>query len=183
MCESKKRLRAVVRDAGKAVGERERDDYSEEVIRRIENSPIFSHARVVAVFSSLPDEVRTDPLLKRWGGKKRLALPSIEHGRMVFREYVGEEDLVRGGFGIMSPYMGRIVAPEDIEVMLVPGVAFDRHGNRLGRGGGFYDKYLSMRHAAAIHKIGICMPHQLVSDIPSEPHDVRMDEIVAASFV
>ncbi len=176
--EKKKKLRTVVRQAGKAVGKRERESFSNEVIRRVESSPRFSRARVVAAFASLPDEVCTDELLCRWNGTKKIALPSIEYGRMVFREYVGKDDLTRGEYGILAPYTSRIIAPEDIELMLVPGLAFDRKGNRLGRGKGFYDMYLSMRYASRIHKIGVCLPYQLVDEVPYGPNDVAMDEVI-----
>lgn len=181
-CERKKKLRAAVREAGRAVGIRERENYSSEVIRRIEDSPKFSRAHVVAAFASLPDEVCTDELLRRWSGQKKILLPSVEYGRMVFREYIGEEDLIRGEYGILAPYMSRIVPPEDIDIMLVPGLAFDLRGNRLGRGKGFYDRYLSMRYAAEIHKMGVCMPHQIVDEVPSEPHDIVMDDVITASI-
>ncbi len=176
--EKKKKMRTAVRQAGKAVGECERVNFSNEVIRRIEDSPRFRHANVIAAFASLPDEVCTDELLHRWNGTKKIALPSIEFGRMVFREYIGHEDLARGEYGIMAPYTSRIVPPEEIELMLVPGLAFDEKGNRLGRGKGFYDRYLAMRYALGIHKIGICMPHQIVDQVPIGPNDVSMDEVI-----
>ena len=179
--EKKKRLRSAVRQAGKAVGERERESYSDEVIRRVEDLPRFGNVHVVAAFASLPDEVCTDTLLHRWNGTKKIVLPSIEYGRMVFREYIGEKDLIRGEYGILAPYTSRIVAPEEIEIMLVPGLAFDRLGNRLGRGKGFYDRYLSMRHAAGIHKIGLCLPHQFVDEVPTEPYDIAMNEVICPS--
>ncbi len=176
--QKKKELRTAVRQAGKAVGERERENFSNEVIRRIEDSPEFGRARVIAAFASLPDEVCTDELLQRWNGTKKIVLPSVEYGRMVFREYIGEEDLIRGEYGIMTPNTSRIVPPEEIEVMLVPGLAFDGKGNRLGRGKGFYDRYLAMRYALRIHKIGVCLPYQFVDEVPCGPTDVAMDEVI-----
>jgi 5-formyltetrahydrofolate cyclo-ligase len=62
--------------------------------------------------------------------------------------------------------------------MIVPGVAFDSEGHRLGRGKGFYDSYLSSPHAARIYKIGVCFPWQLVESVLTEPHDIQMDEVI-----
>lgn len=177
-CENKTKMRTEVRQAGKAVGERERADFSRKVASRVENSPWFASARVIALYSALPDEIDTSFLLDRWSGIKRLALPAVEYGHMVFREYIGRGDLIQGEFGIMEPYMGRIMSPEDIDIMIVPGVAFDRKGRRLGRGKGFYDKYLSSYNASHIRKVGVCMPHQVVDKIPHTYYDVPMDEVI-----
>lgn len=179
--EMKKRLRAVIRQAGKTVGERERANLSKEVIRRVEESPRFDQAKVVAAYVALPDEVSTVALLRRWSGAKKLVLPAIEGGRMIFREYTGEADLDAGAFGIRQPRRGKIVGPEEIELMIVPGMAFDNEGWRLGRGKGFYDNYLSSPGAGCIHKVGVCLPHQFVDEVPHEPHDVTMDAVITAS--
>lgn len=180
--ELKKRLRAAIREAGKAVGERERVRISKEVIRRVEDSPRFGTSNVVAAYAALPDEVSTIALLRRWSGAKRLVLPAIEGGLMVFREYTGEADLNSGAFGIREPRRGRIIPPEEIELMIVPGMAFDPVGRRLGRGKGFYDYYLSSPGAVRIHKMGVCLPHQLVDEVPHESHDVVMDDVITSSM-
>lgn len=177
-CEKKRRLRAAVRQAGKAVGEHEREELSAEVLRRIENSLKFNEARVVAAYSALADEISTIALLRRWSGVKKLVLPSIEYGRMIFREYTGEADMRTGLYGIREPSRGRIVPPEQIDVMIVPGLAFDRQGKRLGRGRGYYDSYLRSPYAAQIHKIGVCLPYQFFDEVPFEEHDVEMNEVV-----
>lgn len=180
--EMKKRLRAAVRQAGEAVGKHERADMSKDIVRRIEESPKFKDAAVVALYHSLPDEVFTDELIQRWRGRKKLALPSIGFGWMIFREYTGDVDMVSGRFGIREPSKGRIVPPEQIDIMIVPGMAFDGNGRRLGRGKGYYDSYLSSRYAGNIHKVGVCFPHQLVDSVPSEPHDIVMDEVVSVEL-
>jgi hypothetical protein len=97
---------------------------------------------------------------------------------MTFREYTGKESLQKGAYNIPEPHNGRVISPSEIDLMLVPGVAFDTSGGRLGRGKGFYDRYLSRLDAAHIYKVGICLPHQLVAQVPTEPHDVRMDTVI-----
>jgi 5-formyltetrahydrofolate cyclo-ligase len=67
----------------------------------------------------------------------------------------------------------------EIDLAVIPGVAFDRHGARLGRGKGYYDRLLSLMLNA--YKIGICFPFQLLEHIPSEPHDVLMNEVVSGT--
>lgn len=146
----------------------------------------LQNARTIGLYIALPDEAQTAELLAKWLGEKRLALPVVlpaepaenREPRMVFREYTGPECLRKGAFGIPEPHGTPEIAPREIDLMLVPGVAFDRSGRRLGRGGGFYDRYLSQPEAAHIYKVGLCPPHALVDEVPTEPHDVRMDEII-----
>ena len=82
-----------------------------------------------------------------------------------------------GAFGINEPQRGVPVRPEEIDAIVVPGVAFTADGVRMGRGKGFYDRYLSQKGFAAL-KIGVCYREQLVDDIPAEPHDVAMDVVI-----
>ena len=82
-----------------------------------------------------------------------------------------------GSFGIMEPTSTLPIEPSEIDAIVVPGVAFTREGARLGRGKGFYDKYLSRKGFRA-HTIGVCYPCQVVDTIPSEEHDKMLDEVV-----
>ncbi len=134
--------------------------------------------RTIALFCSLPGEPPTAELLRRWKGVWRLVLPVVEGNDMYFREYTSEEDLASGAFGIREPQGGRTVPPEQIDIMLVPGTAFDREGNRKGRGRGYYDRYLGRPEAVHIYKIGFCTPEALVEHVPTKPHDVKMDKVI-----
>jgi 5-formyltetrahydrofolate cyclo-ligase len=88
------------------------------------------------------------------------------------------EGVFKGAFGIMEPIATTPIEPSEIDVMIVPGVAFTRNGARLGRGKGFYDKYLSHKDFHA-YTIGVCYPCQVVEDLPSEPHDQVLNQIVS----
>ncbi len=146
---------------------------------RIEALPEFAGARTVALYHALPDEVPTAEMLRRWSGSKRLALPVVMgDGEMVFREYTSTDALAAGAFGIAEPHTGREIPPAEIDLALVPGVAFDEAGRRLGRGKGFYDRYLGHPSAAHIYRVGLCRPGALVAEVPAEAHDVVMDKIV-----
>jgi 5-formyltetrahydrofolate cyclo-ligase len=149
------------------------------IAQSVEQLPEFAAAHTVALYHALPDEVSTAEMLARWRGVKRLALPVLTgEGTMVFREYTGEESLGAGAFGIAEPRVGREIPPSEIDLMLIPGVAFDAAGRRLGRGGGFYDRYLAQADAAHIYKVGLCRPRALVPKVPAEPHDIIMDKII-----
>ena len=79
-------------------------------------------------------------------------------------------------YGIEEPTGELFTDYADIDFIVVPGVAFDRNGNRLGRGKGYYDRLLPRIPSA--YKAGICFPFQLVEEVPAEPFDIRMDEII-----
>ena len=87
--------------------------------------------------------------------------------------------LRRGAFGIAEPEPGaRTCPPGEIDLVVVPGVAFTAGGVRLGRGKGYYDRYLSQAEFRGA-TVGVCYAHQLVGELPSEPHDVAVDCVVA----
>lgn len=178
---SKKRIREGFKKEAETIAGDERLRLSEIIAAKIERLPAFGKARTVALYYPLPDEVSTLPMLAKWRGVKILALPAIENDRMVFREYSDETDLVAGAFGIAQPKRGRVVPPQEIGLMLVPGIAFDPGGRRLGRGKGFYDRYFAQPEASAIYKVGVCQPGRLIDEVPCEPHDAVMDEIVATA--
>jgi 5-formyltetrahydrofolate cyclo-ligase len=95
---------------------------------------------------------------------------------MEFYDYAADA-LAEGSFGISEPQCGEPCRAEEIDLMIVPGVAFTASGDRLGRGKGYYDKYLSRKGFRA-YCVGVCYAHQKVEQLPVEPHDRQMDEIV-----
>ena len=90
--------------------------------------------------------------------------------------------LVKGPHGILEPPAGPAVRPEDVRAWLVPGLAFTKDGGRLGYGGGWYDRLLC-RAAKQTPKIGIAYGFQLVDELPTEPHDVRLTSVESALYV
>ena len=90
--------------------------------------------------------------------------------------------LVKGPHGILEPPAGPAVRPEDVRAWLVPGLAFTKDGGRLGYGGGWYDRLLC-RAAKQTPKIGIAYGFQLVDELPTEPHDVRLTSVASALYV
>jgi 5-formyltetrahydrofolate cyclo-ligase len=88
--------------------------------------------------------------------------------------------LERGAFGILEPRGEVFLDYDQVEVAIVPGMAFDKAGHRLGRGKGFYDRLLPRLTQA--HKIGVCFPFQYLDEIPCEEHDVVMDEVISSSI-
>ena len=173
----KKELRNRVRAKVAAMGGEAKERASSEIISCLREHIMVSGARVVALFSPLHDEPRIMRLVNELSLRLSVALPRVEGDVMRFYCY-SPESLRVGAFGIDEPQDTPLVEPWEIDLMVVPGVAFTNDGARMGRGKGFYDKYMSHCDFRA-HKVGVCFREQLVDNIPTEPHDIRMDCIIS----
>ncbi|WP_337644561.1 5-formyltetrahydrofolate cyclo-ligase [Alistipes communis] len=172
----KKEIRERMRRLNRALDSRQRLRASAAIFSAVERLPEFRAARTVAVFAALPDEPATDEVLARWASTRRVVLPRVEGDAMRF--YACRPDaLVFGAFGILEPQGERPCPAGEIDLVVCPGVAFTADGRRLGRGRGYYDRYLG-DPAFRGFRVGVCYAHQLVDDLPVEPHDVRMDRVI-----
>lgn len=175
---TKKELRAAMRRKNLGITPSERAAASGRIFARAELSEAFGRARTVGVFCSLADEPDTLEALARWSAAgRRLAVPRVEGDVMRFYEY-DPRTMCPGAFGIAEPGPeARLCEPRELDLVIVPGTAFTAVGARMGRGRGYYDKYLAQPEVHAV-KIGVCYAHQLVGELPSEPHDVAMDCVI-----
>ena len=172
----KKEIRERMRQLNRALDSRQRLRASAAIFSAVERLPEFRAARTVAVFAALPDEPATDEVLARWASTRRVVLPRVEGDAMRF--YACRPDaLVVVAFGILEPQGERPCPAGEIDLVVCPGVAFTADGRRLGRGRGYYDRYLG-DPAFRGFRVGVCYAHQLVDDLPVEPHDVRMDRVI-----
>lgn len=162
-----KNLRGMLLDS-------ERKSAAQEVFERLEKTAAFMLADRIMMYHSLPDELYTLDFLKKWNGKKRFYLPRVNGVDLEVLPYQ-ESRLELGSFHIEEPTGQDVTDPGEIELVVVPAVAYDRKGKRLGRGKGFYDRFL--QHTKAT-KIGVGYEFQLLDEIPSEPHDVSMDMVI-----
>ena len=150
------------------------------MVASITAHPVWARARVVSLYSALPGEPDLSAL---WTAETppRFCYPRIEAGGMTFFEVKSPGELIPAPWhsGIREPIFdpARLLPPEKIDWILVPGLAFTSDGWRLGRGGGFYDRYLASLPPGAM-KLGVCFQCQLVASIPLEAHDQRLDAIV-----
>lgn len=133
------------------------------------------------MYHSLPDEVDTHSALGQLlaMGKKVLLPKVVSETEMTIHEYTGRDSLQSSEpYGILEPTTPElsIVNCQLSIVIVVPGMAFDKHGHRLGRGKGYYDRFLS--RIPNIYKIGVCFPFQLIDNVPSEPTDILVDEVL-----
>lgn len=180
----KRELRRVVKERFRALGEDEKQRKSALLIERLGEILAQREASVVALFSPMNDEVQIIPLVEKLAreGRCRVVLPRVEsmadgEAEMEFYDYEPTQMAV-GAFGIIEPQAGEPCEASEIDVMVVPGVAFDRNGGRLGRGKGYYDRYIS-REGFRAECIGVCFDFQLFDELPTEPHDRAMDMVVS----
>jgi 5-formyltetrahydrofolate cyclo-ligase len=142
-------------------------------------SPVFQDAACIALYSPTRGEVETAMLFSaaRRAGKK-VCYPRVVGERMVFIEVDDLASLGKGAFGLLEPQEGPGVSVADLQLMVVPGVAFDRSGHRLGYGKGFYDRELHSVGFSGV-LIGLCYGFQLLDRLPVEAHDVPVACLVS----
>lgn len=136
------------------------------------------HARVVALFSSFGSEIATDQLVAGlMGAGKRVLLPYLDSGEMDVAEVDPNDPPVASAYGPEEPARRDPVRPEEIDAVIVPGLAFDRRGHRLGYGGGHYDRFLRRVRPAAV-RVGIGFHAQLLEAVPHGPGDEALDMVI-----
>lgn len=146
---------------------------SKSVQQFVLDSKEFKSAKTIGAYYAFGSEVRTDIIIEqaRSLGKK-IALPSVEGNSLTFYELSSGKYLVKGRFGIMEPLP---YGPLDrIDLLVVPGIAFDKKGHRLGYGKGYYDKFLARKKIASI---GLGYSFQLVESLPIGEYDKKLDAI------
>ena len=172
---TKAELRKLVKTRIKNMTEEEKKKESEDVMMKLENTQQFKSAKTILLFHSLPDEVCTHELIEKYASKKKILLPVIDGEKWHIREYKG--DLKTGEYNIQEPTGGNYYDYGSIDLVVVPGVCFDKDKGRVGRGKGYYDRILKEIKA---FKIGICFDCQLLSKVPAEDWDVKMDQVMTA---
>ena len=177
--QEKAALRRRLRAALKAMDAEERRTESERAVEMLEAHPHFRSAQTLVLFHSLPDEVFTHTLVEKLAAEgRRVLLPVCQGDNMLLRRYDSREDLRTGAFRIEEPQGEAFEDYGAIDLVVVPGVAFDKAGHRMGRGRGYYDRFFAHPDLQHVYKIGLCYPSQLVESVPTEPHDRPVDRVV-----
>lgn len=160
-------------------------DYSERrsaaanVFSKLEKLAAFAMSENILMYHSLPDELSTLEFLEKWHDRKRLFLPRVNGVDLEILPY-DRTRMHLGAFRIEEPDGDEYLNPDDIELVVVPAVAYDRHGNRVGRGKGFYDRLLSRTRAL---KVGVAYDFQIFDDIEAEHFDVPVDIVITETHV
>ena len=181
----KEELRESIRERLRALPAEEIAWKSYQLCNAIMEQRVWQEAKIVALFASLPTEPVVEFLwdsIRRDG--KKACYPKVNAENLTLISVNDPTELVTSRWQLREPVMREpnLQSLEKIDLILVPGLAFSRNGDRMGRGGGFYDRLLA-RESLRAHKIGICFDMQVFRDLPLESHDIIMDQIGTESGV
>ena len=152
----------------------------EAVTLRLTRTDFYQKANCLSCYVSVKNEVDTHTLIRfAIDDGKRVAVPVLtsQKGQMIHREVDSLENLEPNPLGLLEPSegAGAPVLPEAFDLIVVPVVAFDRKGYRIGFGGGYYDRFLAGTSAL---KVGLAYDFQRLDEVPSGPHDQRLDRVL-----
>lgn len=174
----KRLIRARMRALKAQLTDERRAEAAEAVFAALERTGLFQRARRILLYCSLPDELPTRAFLDKWAGRKQLFLPRVNGDMLELLPY-DKERLRAGAYMIDEPEGDDTADVGSMHLVVLPGVAFDCRGNRLGRGKGFYDRLLAGKSVATV---GVGYDFQLVDGLlPAEPHDVVLDMVITES--
>jgi 5-formyltetrahydrofolate cyclo-ligase len=182
--EEKKRLRKAMKAERLALAKEEWQSRSARIVQNILAFEKFQQAKVVHGF--IPDEHRLEvnliPLLE-WifSNQKKLLVPVVEEGELISVELTSFNHLERNSFGVLEP-IERVPSSleSEIDLVLVPLLAVDSKGNRLGYGKGYYDRFFKRLNSQAF-KLGVAFEFQVLSHVPATESDIRLDAVMTES--
>jgi 5-formyltetrahydrofolate cyclo-ligase len=174
----KKDIRRHIRDLKMQVGTAEKRSKAASVWAQIARMEHFQHAKTLLLYWSMPDELCTHGFILRRYLEKTILLPVIDGDSLKIKYFEGPESLKRhASLNLYEPQGRDYKLLQQIDIVIVPGIAFDKERHRLGRGKGYYDQLLPTLNA---YKIGVGFDFQLLEHVPCEAHDILMDEVVVA---
>jgi 5,10-methenyltetrahydrofolate synthetase len=176
---TKRELRQQIRTQKRRLSAAELAVMSEDICSKVLALVSWQEAGTLLLYYPLPDEVDVRLLIKdAFESGKKVLLPVVKGDELELHLYEGEASLKEGAFGIMEP-TGPLFAPihyDEIELAIIPGMAFDSAGHRLGRGKGYYDRLLPNLRDAKL--IGVCFPFQFLEEVPAEAHDISVCKVI-----
>lgn len=180
--EEKQRLRTEMRQKRRNLLSEQMLLKSGQAANHFLSWPIYQKCATVMFYLAMPDEVQTECLIiAALNQGKRVCVPLLgeKYGEMSAAEITSLDDLLIGKYGLKMPDPAKteLISPEFIDLVIVPGVAFDRKGNRLGLGAGYYDRFLY----ESIHSVSVGMTYefQIVDNLPCEEHDIKMQYLIS----
>ena len=178
-----------MRQCRRSISVARRAIYSRKIARRVAAHPLIQAAGTVALFLSFDGEADTTPVIERlWQQKKQLCLPALHpfcYGNLFFLRYSAATVLVMNRLKIPQPVLDvrQLLSLAQIDIVLTPLVAFNCHGQRLGMGGGFYDRTLQNWQRDGPYPIGLAYDCQQVEYFPVQPWDVPLAGVITPSRV
>lgn len=179
--EKKEDIRKIIKEQKKLLQVKEIQEKSSLIHKYLFQLPEYKKAHCIYSFVSFNQEVRTDKIItSALTEGKRVAVPKIEGEKMIFYYISDYEELKKGTYGILEPGTS-LQALEPAALILLPGLAFDLKGHRIGYGKGYYDNYLGTYPMDS--RIGICYDFQKFREIPSESRDIKVNQLITEAGV
>lgn len=180
--DEKRQVRREMAEAKRRYPAERLAEWSAQIQAHLEGMAAFRRARTIACYYALPGEVQTEGLIRKWYGRKAIALPVVRGEDLWLLPYAGADSVQTGAFGIREPKVlpASVSIEKEVELVVVPGVAFDLNRNRLGRGKGFYDRLLA---TLPVPTVGLCYGFQLRESLPVEAFDRKMDWVITEEGV
>ena len=180
----KKEIRKIIREKKAALSPEFITEYSALLAEEFVKQPFYQASDVLYVYLAYNEEIRTDELVRRaWADGKRVAVPKVlDQGVMEFYYIESFDGISEGYCGIPEPEGDPALLAEDKRfLMLMPGMAYGRDHNRIGYGGGFYDRYLERKLAAGAEftTLALAYDFQILDTIPAEAHDLKVDVVLS----
>lgn len=182
--EQKKELRKEIKIQKAHLNDSQKQQAAKQVLDGLLRIPQIKSTHNIAIYNSLPDELPTQGIIEELIKQGHsIYLPVITGQDITFRKYDTIADMTAEPcYGIKEPTNGQLLPFNKPFVIVVPGIAFTTDGIRMGRGGGYYDRFFESctNNKITPYKIGICFKCQICDHIPTEPFDIRMDKILYA---
>lgn len=172
----KKLIRNEIKIQKAQISNSEKELQARVVFGKIEQLPEFNLAKTIFIYWSLPDELPTHFFIEKWCKQKIIILPAVVGENMELKVYNSKSEMKTGELNISEPNTSEIFSG-NIDLIIVPGIAFDKNKNRLGRGKGFYDRFFKTEN---VIKIGVGFNFQLKDSIPVDKFDVSMNKIITS---
>lgn len=169
---TKQEIRELINKKLKGMTKQDIDSKSESILFNLQKSKLLDDKKSIMFYLNIKNEVKTDFMLEYFKDKN-IYLPKVNGNNMNAYKFISFEDLEIGSFGIREPKKSK--EPENLDAVIVPLVAISRKGERIGKGKGYYDKFLSRYNTL---KIGICYDFQIVDNIIKEEQDINLDYII-----
>lgn len=177
---NKKEIRVLVKQKKSGLNEAEIRSYSAKVCEAFVKQDFYASAEVIYAYLPYNQEIKTEQIIEQaLKDGKKVAVPKVlDDGLMEFYEINSLDEVSEGAFGIPEPKGDTPPAEYEKVLMLMPGLAFDEQRNRIGYGGGYYDRYLERNRDKEYTKVALAYPFQVFKVIPSDPHDEKIDHLI-----
>lgn len=179
---TKKQIRSKMLQELKRQEEKERDKKSKKILAKLFRLNEFKKAKRVMFYKSYGGEVNTEEMIRRSRKQgKIVAVPVCNKKTNTITPCrIGLDTRFKIGlYGILEPMDKRYIDVKKIDLVIVPGIAFDKKGNRLGRGKGYYDRFLKCLPKTT-RRIGLAFDFQILPSLPTQPHDIRLNKTIFA---